>query len=233
MHSACKDLYRGDVAAVGSDTRPSPRDREASGGTQVDGRSARAARTRDAVVDAVLALCDEGQIRPTAGEIAERAGVSVRSVYVHFDDLDDLFTAAAARHYQRTAALLHPVDATLPLAERIAAVVEQRSAVYEATAAVRRGALAWAHESPALTAILDRAHGVARRDVARVFAAELDTHGSPGDPDRETLLESLHVVTSSSAWDVLRIQRGLSSARAEAVVGRALAALLSPRRADR
>src|SRR3954447_22420453 len=67
----------------------------------VDGRSARAQRTRDSVVDAVLDLVATGQTRPTAREIADAAGISVRSVYVHFDDLDDLFRAAADRHFPR------------------------------------------------------------------------------------------------------------------------------------
>src|ERR1044072_5768679 len=65
-----------------------------------DGRSARAARTRDAVVEALLSLLDEGNLRPTARQVAERAGVSLRSVYVHFDDLEDLFTAAAHRFFE-------------------------------------------------------------------------------------------------------------------------------------
>src|SRR3954470_18279608 len=53
----------------------------------VDGRTARATRTREAVVSAVLDLVNEGNPKPTAREIADRAGVSLRSVYVHFDDL--------------------------------------------------------------------------------------------------------------------------------------------------
>ena len=40
-----------------------------------DGRSARSQRTRNAVVDALLELNREGNLRPTAKEIAERAGV--------------------------------------------------------------------------------------------------------------------------------------------------------------
>jgi len=63
----------------------------------LDGRTARSARTRDAVVRALLGLISEGDVRPTAGRIAERAGISLRSVYVHFDDLDDLFLAAFQR----------------------------------------------------------------------------------------------------------------------------------------
>ena len=60
-------------------------------GTAVDGRAARALRTRNRVVDALLDLIDEGDLRPPAADVARRAGVSLRSVYQHFDDLETLF----------------------------------------------------------------------------------------------------------------------------------------------
>ena len=54
---------------------------------RIDGRLARSARTRHAVVDALLDLLGEGDLRPTAARIAERAGVSLRIVFHHFEDL--------------------------------------------------------------------------------------------------------------------------------------------------
>ena len=53
---------------------------------QRDGRTVRAERTRQALVDSLLNLLDEGQLTPTAAEIAARAGVSERSVFQHFPD---------------------------------------------------------------------------------------------------------------------------------------------------
>ena len=69
----------------------------------IDGRAARAARTREAIVDATVALVEEGDLRPTAPRIAERAGVSVRSVFQHFDDLPALHTAVVDRVVERLA----------------------------------------------------------------------------------------------------------------------------------
>ena len=51
----------------------------------------------------------------SAKAIAERAEVSVRSVYVHFDDLEDLFCVAAKRHFARIAPMLAPVCSRPPL----------------------------------------------------------------------------------------------------------------------
>jgi TetR/AcrR family transcriptional regulator, regulator of autoinduction and epiphytic fitness len=50
----------------------------------MDGRVARAERSRRAIVAAHLALIDEGDLRPTGERIAERAGVSLRSLWTNF-----------------------------------------------------------------------------------------------------------------------------------------------------
>ena len=107
----------------------------------LDGRTARAVRTRDALVDATIALVEEGDLRPTAPRIAERAGVSVRSVFQHFDDLETLFGAVGARMVERLSELVRPVDPGAPLAERIPAFVVQRCRVNEAVSPINRAAI--------------------------------------------------------------------------------------------
>ena len=56
-----------------------------------DGRTVRAERTREAVVTALLALLEEGELSPTAERVAERAHVSERSIFQHFGDREALF----------------------------------------------------------------------------------------------------------------------------------------------
>ena len=90
-----------------------------------DGRSARALRTREAIVDACIGLVEEGELRPTAPRVAERAGVSVRSVFQHFDDLPSLHIAVSERIVARLAVLLHPIDPSMPLDDRIVAFVRR------------------------------------------------------------------------------------------------------------
>ena len=92
----------------------------------IDGRTARAIRTREAIVDACIELVDAGELRPTAPRIAERASVSVRSVFQHFDDLETLYTAVGARVVERVALLTRPIDPATPLHERSAEFVRQR-----------------------------------------------------------------------------------------------------------
>src|SRR5690606_17805644 len=75
----------------------------------VDGRTLRALRTRESIVDATIAQIDDGDLRPTAPRVAALAGVSVRTVFQHFAVLEALHAAGAERLAARLAALVLPM----------------------------------------------------------------------------------------------------------------------------
>jgi AcrR family transcriptional regulator len=77
-----------------------------AGETEGDGRTARRERNREAVVTALLGLYREGVMTPSADEIATRAGVSARSLFRYFTDVDDLAFAAVARQAEHLMPLL-------------------------------------------------------------------------------------------------------------------------------
>jgi TetR/AcrR family transcriptional regulator, regulator of autoinduction and epiphytic fitness len=191
-----------------------------------DGRSARAARTREAVVEALLELIDEGNPRPTARQIADQAGVSLRSVYVHFDDLEDLFTAAAEKWFQRMAKHFRPLPTEGPLAERLEAFVEQRCRLLEANVAVRQAALLQEPFSPTLATVLRLGRQAARDQLELVFAHEL---GRERGGARQRLLAALDVVAGTATWDTLRQHNDLSPETARRVVTEMLTTLLAGR----
>jgi TetR/AcrR family transcriptional regulator of autoinduction and epiphytic fitness len=192
----------------------------------IDGRAARAARTRDAIVDATVALVEQGDPRPTAPRIAERAGVSVRSVFQHFDDLPSLYTAVVQRVVQRLAAVATPTDPAMPIAERVVAFVEHRSALLETVTPFRRAA---AVHGPFAREIRDAvAEGIAylRAEVEEVFGPEL--RATPAAARRE-LVDALAATSSWAMWDTLRAETGDTPAEAQAVVVRILRSLLAGR----
>src|SRR3954452_14599170 len=104
---------------------------ERTGDVVIDGRAARSQRTREAVVEALLALLRDGNPRPTAKEIAERAGVSLRSVYVHFDDVEDLFYEAARHAQLELAAIVEVLPTDGPLGPRLDRFLDQRVRIWE------------------------------------------------------------------------------------------------------
>lgn len=189
-----------------------------------DGRSARSARTRQAVVRALLDLIAEGDLRPTARRVAERAGISLRSVYVHFDDLEDLFLAAAHEQTLLVADLARAVRPDGPFDERVDAYTEQRCAVLEAVAPIRRAADLQEPFSPTLARLLDFARRASRDEIDSVFDRELSRFD---DDVRRSRLATIDTVTSSAAWGVLRRANGLTAAEARRAVADAIRALLS------
>jgi AcrR family transcriptional regulator len=176
-------------------------------GASQDGRLTRAARTRAAVVDALLTLNERGNLRPTARDIAAEAGVSLRSLYVHFDDLEALFVAAAERHTDRLAALVGPLVVEGDLATRIEALMARYATLYEAGAGVRRAALLQEPFSPALQQALTLGRKVARSTIRQMFAPELAAAGSEAG---EALARALEIATSAATWDALRTFQQLS-----------------------
>ena len=194
---------------------------EAISDTTIDGRRARRHRSRDLAVDALLDLLNEGVVRPTAQQVAERSGVSLRSIFRIFDDVESLNAAACARQVTRVRHLFVDVPAEGTLDARIDEVIAINGRLYESIAPVRRAALRAAPESAAVQEMLARARGWVRAEVERVFAEEL----APAGRDAVAAVE---LALSFEAWDHLRSAQGLSPTRTAATVSRMLHSLLTP-----
>jgi TetR/AcrR family transcriptional regulator, regulator of autoinduction and epiphytic fitness len=193
----------------------------------IDGRSARALRTREAIVDACISLVEEGELRPTAPRVAERAGVSVRSVFQHFDDLPSLHIAVTERIAERVSVLLHPVDLTMPLGQRIDVFIRHRGALLEAIAPFQRAANVHGPFAPEIRQALRSATSYLRQEVARAFEPEL---AQVPDREQRELLDGLAIALSWSSWEALRADEGRSVEEAREVVSRVVQALLAEAR---
>lgn len=187
----------------------------------VDGRVLRGERNRDAIVDALLALLAEGDLQPSARNIAQRAGVSLRTVFQHFNDIDTLYGAVAQRQVDRLWSKLDPLPGTeAPLGVRIDAVVSQRVELFETIAPVRRAAVVVNSSSSALQRGLARSEAFLRRQIAETFAPEL-----ADDADR---LAAADFAASWEAWAGLRGSSRRSVATATRVMRVLLLAVLEP-----
>lgn len=176
----------------------------------MDGRVARAERSRRAIVAAHLALIDEGDLRPTGERIAERAGVSLRSLWTNFKDMESLYAATGALVNERRDALHEPIPAEPALGERVALFCAQRSQALEMLAPSARAS---ALREPFSAALRDnRAANIVRvrAHLQEAFATELARAG----PAREELVTALTVACTWSASSMLRDVLRLSVAEA-------------------
>lgn len=192
-------------------------------GAANDGRVQRSAVTRRLVVEAFLDLLVEGELQPTAQQVANRSGVSMRSIFRLFEDVDALHLAAIAAQLDRVAHLILPPRGEGTLAQRIRALVKRRAELFEAIAPVRRFAVRLAPTSPPIRADQERANDYLRAQVAELFDAEL---GDLPVARRSDVLDALDVMTSFEVWDRMRVGQKLTTRAARRIVAGSVASLL-------
>jgi AcrR family transcriptional regulator len=195
----------------------------ASGAVPKDGRTARSYRARLALADALLDLLNEGVGRPTAAQIAERAGVSLRLVFHHFDDLEAIYASASDLQIERVRTLNKPVDPALPFTERLAAFLRIRARVFEYVSPVRRASIRRESSSAEISHRLRVARQLARDHAVHAFAAEIATARAG---ERAVVASALDSVTSWEMWEFLRSRSELSVKQSSRIVERLVRALL-------
>jgi AcrR family transcriptional regulator len=124
-------------------------------------RQARAVATRDAILEAAAQLLgSSGLSALTTNSVAERAGVSIGSLYQYFPNKDALMVALIARQQAQQSAQV------------IAAARALHGATMESAIVVLvRAAMQHHHENPILAKAID--HEEARLPVGALVAAEL------------------------------------------------------------
>lgn len=186
-----------------------------------DRRVLRGRRNRDAIVDAVVELIEEGNLSPTADQIAARAGVARRSVYHHFSDMEELIGAVSDQHMSTYLQYVHPIRTDGDFTARVEAFVEQRCSFAERLLHVYRASVLLATQSPRIAEQIEAADALLREELRRTFAGEF--RRAPG-----WTLDSLDLTTSLEGWARLRFNQRLSVLRARRVVEESLRALLGP-----
>ena len=189
---------------------------------EVDGRRLRREQNREAVLDALAELFSEGFYQPRANEIAERAGISPRSLFRYFDDIDDLNRATIERHLAAARPQLDiGIGPDAPTKAKIERVVEARVRLFEAIAPAARAARGYALRHPVVAAQVRESRSHLRNQVHRLFARELEG-------DRAALLPVIDTLCSFETCELLRFDQGLSRSKTVSALVSALTALLEP-----
>ena len=186
---------------------------------QADGRVQRSVRSRARIVDALIELVREGELLPTGEQVAARAGVGLRTVFRHFEDMDSLHAEIDARISGLARPLLSNPLRQGSLEQRVDALVQQRATLFEQIAPFKHSGNVQRWRS----AFLQEAHTNMVRGLRRTLRAALpEVDGLPAP-----LQQAAELLTSFEAWDRLRNEQGLGRERAQDAVRSAVLALLS------
>lgn len=195
---------------------------EAAGSEEVvatDGRVQRSVRSRERIVEAVMALVQEGELLPTGEQVALRADVGLRTVFRHFEDMDSLHADVQARVEKLARPILDEPVPDGPLEERVHAFVSRRGNAFERIAPFRRSGNLLEWRSAFIRE--ERAKmAVGLRSQLREVFPEVPGLAAP-------LRHALEVMTSFEAWDRMRTDQGLGKERAQEAMRAGMLALLN------
>ena len=182
----------------------------------VDKRRAKALGTRQAIIDAVVALQAEGVARPRAEQIAERAGISRRSVFQHFPDREKLVAAVFDALQHRIGLPPPPREDLLgDIDMRLDRFLDRRVALLEAITPHRRAANLLLSESRTIAERRQQVRVRMRDEIRLFFRPEIQ--GVPARRRGERL-DALAALADWEMWESLRGQWGHPPARARRIL---------------
>ncbi|MBI1394140.1 MAG: TetR family transcriptional regulator [Alphaproteobacteria bacterium] len=188
---------------------------------KTDGRHQRTERNRRKIIAAMIDLVNAGNFDPAAGDVAARAGVGLRTVYRHFEDMDGLYQEMAAEIEAKVLPRIGtPLSAT-SLAGRLAETLDRRVGIFEEIMPARICASARRFRSAFLMADYRRFVAHERKGVERALADEI--------PRASPLFAAIEAVMSFETWRRLRLDQDLSPQDARRVLEAMLDALLAAR----
>jgi AcrR family transcriptional regulator len=190
-----------------------------------DGRSARSERTKREFVEAYIALLRERRAVPTAAQIADRAGYSLRTLYMHFSDIATLSEATC--DYAIAQGLSVPVG-NMRAADRQTRIrfqVDVRARNSERWLPLWRMLLHYQDSVPGLERRVRIARTLIYERLQLMYDQELAT--LPEDERRATLL-ALEAVVDMQSWGHMREAHGLSYEEAAQAWITAIDRLLPP-----
>lgn len=182
---------------------------------KLDGRRARSRSSRSKIVEAMLQLVGNGDVAPSAARVADIAGVGLRTVFRHFDDMDTLYREMSAVIEERVLPIIAEPLKGPSWKARMTEIADRRAIVFETILPFRISANLKRFQSSYLM-----------QDYQRLLKAEADGVEAllPGSVKEDRIgARGLNVILSFQTWRLLRHDQGLSTEEAGLVIKRMLA----------
>lgn len=167
-----------------------------------DGRRRRSQDSRARIVGAMLDLVATGEVSPGAEQVAERAGVGLRTVFRHFKDMDSLYGEMSQVIESEVRKVVEQPLTGVTWRERLLEIVQRRATVFERIAPYKRASDAHRTRSKFLAREHSRMVTTSREVLRRELPENLAKDG--------VLFETLDLLLSFEAWSRLRREQGLS-----------------------
>jgi hypothetical protein len=189
----------------------------------MDGRHRRSLRTRNLLIEAYIQLARErGQV-PTAAEVADRGGLSLRSVFQRFNGLSELALSAFDHILRQPYAALPAAVLRADRTSRIAFHAEMRAKTCETWLPLWRLVMQASCAQDCVGSRISEVRRLTRERLELVYRPELEAL-----PERRrlTALVTLEALTDFECWGRMRHEHGMSFEQARDTWAEAIAQLL-------
>ena len=174
----------------------------------VDGRSLRRERNRQDIVDALLGLIENGETEISAALIASKAGLSERSIFRYFDDVNDLYRSVCDQAFSKEIEYALIDDAGVgSLDTKIENFVNQRVRIYTMNEKIAPAARSFAFKNPVIKNQLVLGRKLLRTQIMKHFAEELSVMDKQQQQVAVAIIDSL---TTFEYYDMMRSDQKMS-----------------------
>ena len=174
----------------------------------VDGRSLRRERNRQDIVDALLGLIQNGETEISAALIASKAGLSERSIFRYFDDVNDLYRSVCDLAFSKEIEYALIDDAGVgSLDTKIENFVNQRVRIYTMNEKIAPAARSFAFKNPIIKNQLVVGRKLLRNQIITHFSEELSAFDKQQQQVAVAIIDSL---TTFEHYDMMRSDQKMS-----------------------
>ncbi len=174
----------------------------------VDGRSLRRERNRQDIVDALLGLIENGETEISAALIASKAGLSERSIFRYFDDVNDLYRSVCDLAFSKEIEYALIDDAGVgSLDTKIENFVNQRVRIYTMNEKIAPAARSFAFKNPIIKNQLVVGRKLLRTQIIKHFSEELSAFDKQQQQVAVAIIDSL---TTFEYYDMMRSDQKMS-----------------------
>ena len=167
-----------------------------------DGRRQRSDRSRRRIIEALFDLIGEGNMSPSAVDVAARAKVGLRTVFRHFEDMDSIYDEMTA---ELTEAVMPKIKAPYEAAtwrERLMEIVEKRADIYETVFPMKVCMSLRRFQSDFIKEQYERDVTLMRSTLKAILPKEITS--------QRTLFAALETTLAFTTWRRLRQDQNLS-----------------------
>lgn len=174
----------------------------------VDGRSLRRERNRQDIVNALLGLIENGETEISAALIASKAGLSERSIFRYFDDVNDLYRSVCDLAFSKEIEFALIDNAGMgSLETKIENFVNQRVRIYTMNEKVAPAARSFAFKNPIIKNQLVFGRKLLRAQITKHFAEELSAFDKS---EQQVAVATIDALTTFESYDMMRSDQKMS-----------------------